>query len=356
MLAISATSVINKEGEIDSRSLFDSMADFMRRTQKRIPRTLFHEGTQFRTGDIIWMARDENVLVSLTEFDDSEIAQREIKSRESDPDFWGDSIEYDPVGNPEFWNVDDGITIPVYNAAIPLAISTVRSDRACSLYANRFSLKRQEVNRMTLRDSDHEALVKLFDGDAEQADEWLKNNVSPVNREITESGQITRDVEGDDNPVPEDTDEELEEETVEETDEVSEEAATSAEEPVAAEALVLEFTDEMAQQVSETVVKSGVFTEFRDGITALVTEIKDSVSQLSTTVADLQAASVARAKDIQELKKSDAEKKRVWLEDAPRNQQRVSVTYRPSQSASTAEINKRSMEEMAQETLANIKQ
>ena len=73
MLAVSATSVINRNGEIDSKNLFDSMSDYMKRTGKRIPRTFFHAGPEFRTGDIIWMARDDNVLLTLTEFDDSEL-------------------------------------------------------------------------------------------------------------------------------------------------------------------------------------------------------------------------------------------------------------------------------------------
>ena len=67
MLAVSATSVLNRNGEIDSKNLFDSMSNYMKRTGKKIPRTFTHHGSEFKTGDIIWMGRDENVLLTVTE-------------------------------------------------------------------------------------------------------------------------------------------------------------------------------------------------------------------------------------------------------------------------------------------------
>jgi len=356
MLSLSATSVINKEGQIDSRALFDSMADYMRRTKKRIPRTFYHKGIQFKSGDIIWMARDENALLTLTEFDDSELSRREVNSREKYPDYWGDSIEYDPVGDPELWDVGDGITLPVYRAGIPVAVSTVRAKYACSYYSNRFTIKQEEVKRMTLKDHEREDLIKMFDGDEAEVDNWLKANVDSVNRQIAESGQITRDTEVPDEETPAETpvvegSEELTPEGGEAV--VIEEPTGEPEDEASEEPLVLEFNDEMAQQVATTVMESSIFTDFRDSVLSAVDEIKNSVKTLGSTVQELQAASVARTKDIDALKKADNDKQREWTNDLPRKTQRT-VSFRPSQNAPTEEPSKRSLEDIASETLSRI--
>ena len=356
MLSVSATSVLNKAGEIDSRDLFDSMSDLMSKTGNPVSRTFFHLGEEFKTGNIVFMGRDENVLVTLTEFDDSEIARQEIKSREDDPDYWGDSIEFDPVGEAELWDVGDGITIPVYRAGIPIAVSTVPAEHACSPYADRFSVKRQEVKRMSLTKIQREALIKMYKGDEAAVDAWLKEHVIPINRQIEDTNQVTRSKKRDDETPTEEPGDNPEETTEEE---VSEEESTEevvTEETDAEDEVVLEFTDEMALQVAETVVKSNTFTEFQSTITSVVDEIKSTVASLSTTVADLQAASVARAKEIDVLKKKDSVKKEEWLQDIPRSTRRT-VSFRPSQNAPTepeVEGKKRSMAEIAAETLANL--
>jgi hypothetical protein len=357
MLSLSATSVINKEGSIDSRALFDSMIDYMRRTKKRIPRTFYHRGVQFRSGDVIWMARDDNALLTLTEFDmDSELGRREVSARKADPSYWGDSIEFDPVGGAELWDVGDGITIPVYRAGIPVAVATVRSEYACSHYSNRYSLKQEEVKRMTLKDHEREDLIKLFGGNENEVDGWLKDNVDVVNRQIEESGQITRETEvpGEtpaETPVVEGSEEATPEggEEVVATEEPTEEQEGGASE----EPLVLEFNDEMAQQTAAIVMESSIFTDFRDSVLSAVDEIKNSMATLGTTVQELQAASVARTKEINALKKADSEKQREWTNDLPRKAQRT-VSFRPSQNAPVEDPSKRSMEDIASETLSKI--
>ena len=364
MLAVSASSVINKNGEIDSRSLFDAMSDYMKRTGKKIPRTFFHAGPEFRTGDIVWMARDDNVLLTLTEFDDSELAQREITAREKDPDYWGDSIEFNPVGDPEMVDVGDGITIPVYRAGVPVAVSTLAAERACSLYANKFSINRQEVKRMTLKDEDRIDLIKAFNGDEAEADDWLKDNVSPINRKIAEAGQVTRDATEESSEEEEEASEE-EESTEELTDEVSEESEedTSEEEESEEtedenpEEVIVEFDDSMAEGVAEAVIGSSAFGDFQKGLTDSVIGIQEAVEGLTGTVAELQASSVARAKDIANLKKSDKEKQEEWLADLPRNtDQNRKVHFRPSQNGeeNVPGAEERSMEDTANATIATL--
>jgi len=345
-------------GEIDSRDLFDSMADFMQRTGKSIPRTFFHLGEEYRSGDVVWMGRDENVLVTVTEFDDSELAEREIAARERNPDYWGDSIEFQPVGDPEMLEVEDGITIPVYRAGIPIAVSTVPAKYACSLYADKFVIKKQEV-RMALTEVEQEELVELFDGDEDEVKNWLKDNVSPINRSIAEKKQITRA-----NAEEKETSEEeetTEEETTEgeTTEEETTEGKTSeeeSEEEETSENLVLEFTDEMAEEVADSVVKSSGFSEFQETVQKSLKEFGETIATLTGTVTELQATSVTRAKEVRELQKKDSEKQKQWMEDLPRNTNRTVTLHRPSENAETEAAEKSSMQETADETLAGLKQ
>lgn len=361
MLAISATSVINKNGAIDSRDLFDSMADYMERTDKKVPRTFFHKGIEFRSGDITHMVRDENVLITVTEFDDSEFARREIEAREKDPEYWGDSIEFNPVGDPEMYDVGDGITIPVYRSGIPIAVSTLPAELACSHYADKFSIKRQEVNRMTLTDVERNALIKQFDGDEEAADKWLEDNVSPVNRAIAEEDLVTRaedvveEEPTEDEPVEDEPtdDEPAEEPEVEPEEEPSEEPEEEPEEEPVAE-VVLEFDDEMAAQVSDTVLASDGFVEFRDSVLEAVESFKTSLAEIGTTVAELQAVSVSRTKQLAELQKNEDEKRAEWKEDLPRNTNKKRVSFRPRNDGSDEPPEEQSMQAVAAETIAGI--
>ncbi|KKM88173.1 hypothetical protein LCGC14_1261440 [marine sediment metagenome] len=358
MMSVSATTVLNKRGMIDSRDLFDSMADFMQRTGKSIPRTFFHLGEEYRSGDVVWMGRDENVLVTVTEFDDSELAEREIAARERNPDYWGDSIEFQPVGDPEMLEVEDGITIPVYRAGIPIAVSIVPAKYACSLYADKFVIKKQEV-RMALTEVEQEELVELFDGDEDEVKNWLKDNVSPINRSIAEKKQITRA-----NAEEKETSEEeetTEEETTEgeTTEEETTEGKTSeeeSEEEETSENLVLEFTDEMAEEVADSVVKSSGFSEFQETVQKSLKEFGETIATLTGTVTELQATSVTRAKEVRELQKKDSEKQKQWMEDLPRNTNRTVTLHRPSENAETEAAEKSSMQETADETLAGLKQ
>lgn len=368
MLAVSATSVINNNGEIDSRNLFDSMSDYMKRTGKRIPRTFFHAGPEFRTGDITWMARDDNVLLTITEFDDSELANKEIAAREKDPDYWGDSIEFDPVGDPEMLDVGDGITVPVYRAGIPMAVSTLAAERACSLYANKFIINRQEVKRMALKDADRIDLIKAFDGDEEETDQWLEENVSSINREIADTHQVNREeategAEDSETETPEaevetELEGEVETEVETEEEEVTEESEVEAEPEAeeSADEVIVEFDDEMALQVANTVLESDSFVQFRDSVTEIVDGIKTSLAELTGTVTELQAASVARTKDIQELKKDEAKKKKEWVEDLPRNTNQQRVLVRPRNNASEDDPGDPSMQDIAAETVAMLEE
>src|SRR4030042_5420098 len=84
-ISISATAVLNRSGEIDSRQLFDNMIQRAEATGNYPIRDFFHAGQKFRTGLCDFLGRDENVLITSGLYDQSELAMREVKARLEEP-------------------------------------------------------------------------------------------------------------------------------------------------------------------------------------------------------------------------------------------------------------------------------
>lgn len=353
----SCTSIINKEGEIDSRMLFDSFVDHIRRTGEYPYRTFWHKGEQFKTGVCDFVARDGNILVTSGVYDKTELAEMEIQAREADPDYWGDSIQYDPTSEPEMLDVGDGITIPVYTSGIFREVSTLPDNYASAFYTNNSTLK--EVKR-AMEAKQFEAFVKLFNGDEDKAKTWLEDNVDPVNREIEEENVISRDaddVEAEIEPVvaeEEVTEEPEEDEDLEveaEVEEVDEEDLEDDEDADEEEFLL----DEAAVEAIAGVTARHIMGDFEKKFT----EIKDTISDVQTSVAELQAANIRSTKTLEErvanLEQSAEETLEGMLNDLPRNTVSRRVSYRPSQQEASDDEGDESLEDVANATLANIK-
>ena len=185
-LSISATATINRCGEIDSRALFDSFVKHAEETGKYPVRRFFHlDDDRWVTGQADFLARAGNCYITSGFFNDTPLAQDEIKAREKDPDGWGDSIGYIPLDKATFIKVR-GMDIPVYQDGINVEISTLPQREAASLFV-KTEVKRQ-MNEKKLR-----ALADLsFAGDIEKARKWLEENPEEVNRQIEQNGLITR--------------------------------------------------------------------------------------------------------------------------------------------------------------------
>jgi len=184
--SISATSVLNRVGEIDSQALFDSFIAHSTATGLYPYRTFYHKGDQFKTGQTDFLARDGNCYITSGLYDDSDIARAEQLAIELDPTYWGESIGYLPTSAPQLLDIG-GIKIPIYRSGINVEISTLREKEA----ANLFTVIRQEVSRM-MTPNERKAFLKLFNGDESKMDEWLSENVDATNRAIEEGGLITR--------------------------------------------------------------------------------------------------------------------------------------------------------------------
>ena len=184
--SISATSVLNRVGEIDSQALFDSFVAYATSTGQYPYRTFYHKGEQFRTGQADFLARDGNCYITSGLYDNSDIARLEQAAIERDSTYWGESIGYIPTSSPQLIEVG-GIKIPVYRSGINIEISTLPEKEA----ANLFTVIRQEVNRM-MTANERQAFLKLFNGNEDEMNKWLSENVDATNRAISEGGLITR--------------------------------------------------------------------------------------------------------------------------------------------------------------------
>jgi len=178
--SVSSTAVLNRVGEIDSRDLFDSFIAHAEKTGEYPVRDFYHLGDVFRTGQFDFLARDKNVLITSGEYDESELARREIAARTKNPDFWGDSISFLATEEAELVEVG-GFKIPVYRAGVLHYVSTVAEKDAAAWFTR--GTVQQEVDRM-LDKKKLGALVELFDGDEDAAHEWLTENAEDLNRSI----------------------------------------------------------------------------------------------------------------------------------------------------------------------------
>ena len=293
-VSVSATSVLNRVGEIDSTKLFDSFVMHATETGEYPYRTFYHQGEAMRTGQADFLAREGVCLITSGLYDDSELAQTEIEALQRKADKWGESIGYLPTVPPQMVTVAGDVTVPVYSAGILREISFLPQDRAASWFT---AVGVMEVKRM--RKEVFDALVELCGGDEAKARK-LAESADGLNREVAEGGLIARASEPAQEPTPAPEPEPQPE--VEREIELDE----------AAMALIAQQFDTRLAEVLAP------FTEKLDGLAKLLDELRGTEQQ-AREVVDTR---------IKALEATDTEKQRVWSSDLPRKE-RLTVTYRP---------------------------
>jgi hypothetical protein len=292
--SVSASSVLNRVGEIDSRDLFDSFVDHAEETDEYPIRQFYHAGESFRTGQADFLVRDGNLYITSGLYDETEIAEREVKARQKEPEYWGDSIGYLPTDKAELLEVSENVTIPVYTRGINKEISTLPEKEAANLFTANTEML--EVRRaMALVGKQKDAFVKLFDDNEDEANEWLDEHAEARNRAIEQDGLITR---SDNSEVETEAETESETETEDQETEV-----------------VYELSDEDAAQVLE---KS-------ETIQQLVTAVEALASQFETIEMASQQRQKQLTDQLQEMigrleavEADDEAKQREWLQNQPR--------------------------------------
>ncbi len=332
--SISGSAVLNRSGEIDSRALFDSFIKHAEETGEYPIREFFHAGEKFRTGQCDYLARDDFLLITSGVYDETEIGLAEVKARQENPEYWGDSIGFLPTQEPAKIRVAEGVNILAYDEGILSEISTLPEALAAAWYTATPTIK--EVDRM-LTQKQKDELGKLM-GSPEAADKWLEENSATRNREIVESGKVTRQTVGQPpaSPDPEGTQPEPEAETAQPETFVIDDAAFET----------------LVSRVSE-----GLDGRIRAAVDEAVRGIPESVqtyfTQLQTAV---QGLADGVEKRLQALEKPEDEKRQVWLQDAPKITLRKTVTPRHPNPDTEPEPDPESMADKAKDILASIPQ
>ncbi len=312
--SVSATSAINKDGEIDSRELFDTMIAVARMTSQYPKRDFMHlgdYGEQFHVGQADFMARDGNVLITSGLYYDNELARLEIQARQRSPDFWGDSIHYIPLDHAEIEEIGES-AVPVWRTGKIKFISTVPRSIAASQFVTG---EVKEAKRM-LNDMEFSAFVSLM-GDEGAAKDWLERNADGINRLIDDEEIVTRSVDEVEAEAKVEQEQEVEEvESETETEIVAEEGDVDVEiDDVVVDAIV--------QRLTESDAIAALFHRFDEQFEA----INHAIASLGVLTAKERSKLSGRRET---LERDDDEKFVEMLEDMPRKQ-RVVVGYRPSQ-------------------------
>jgi hypothetical protein len=323
--SVSASSVLNRVGEIDSRELFDSFEAHALETGEYPIRQFYHLGEAFRTGQADFLARDGNLYITSGLYDETDIAKMEVKARQKEPDFWGDSIGYLPQER-ELAEIAEGVTIPVYKRGINTEISTLPENQAANLFtANTEVLG---VRRMTLDKRQMEAFVKLFDGDEDEAEQWLNEHAEARNRAIEQDGLITRSDDGENELV----ESELGPQDLEVVSELTDEDIARA----------LEQSEPIQQLVTTLGALADKLGENEQASQQRQKQLTDSLQELATRIEALEA--------------DDEAKQREWLANRPRRFNGTSTKHiirpRVARAAEGDEEQEESYADKAAETIA----
>ncbi len=357
-ISISCSAVLNRSGAIDSRELMDSFIRHIEEGEAYPHREFYHMGEQYRTGQCDFVARDGYLLITSGIYDDSKLAEYEIAARQADPDYWGDSIEFQPTSEPEMLEVMDGVEIAIYNDGVLRSISTLPENEAAALFT---SETLEEVNRMTLTDKAKEAWYKLFGDDEVAADKWLEDNTDPTNRQIDKDKLVVRkkkDDADDDTQNRDDADLDPEaDKTDVEPDVEPDEADTDPADADTSDAdkdddtqTEFEIPEELLPVLAESILADERFKSLFQ-IPALLVPLVEQITGVAEKVDSIEER-------LLDVERSDKAKQESWSQDVPvKARQIVKINYRAkvdADDADDAEDEELSSDEKAKEVLKKI--
>lgn len=314
-MAVAATSVLNRVGQIDSVKLFDS---FIEKAEKRnqYPRLdFYHYGEtdpkvwEFGTAD--YLAREGVCYIASGTFDEGHpLAEATIRACESD-DKWGCSIEFYAYSEAETILIEPEVKVPVYTEGENTRISVVLEEDAAGLFT-RIGVKEGITRAMDSKI--REALEKLFGDDSNGLKNFMdqfEGEVDGTNKRVKNDKLIHR-------TVAEDILETVEEEKEDEQDGID------------APAIVLDeaAAAEIARQTMATPEMLALIKSVSD-LTTLVTQSVVEREKDQKKIVQLEKSNETLGKAIERLAKNDNEKKSEYLQDLPSNKRQV-VTFRPS--------------------------
>lgn len=318
-VVFAASSVLNRDGEIDSRDLFDSFENTFDIEERPVVTIRHIHSPEFYFGEVLGAYRLENMLICHGVLEPEHPLTKYAVERFGDPE-WGISIGFyaEDYQNDK---TEEGIAIPVYKKGRLIEISVLREKEAASHLTgtkiikdgvDRMGKTKEQVQKILLDFTNDEAFVQQFLEEAEIRE-----------RKIQEDGLITR------NSGPEEEVEETEEVAVDPEVEAEEADVedTEAEEPVVVE---IDITDEaLAQAISQSLDEK--LTDVREQLKSFA----GAVDTLTGVLQTLQEGQDTLKAEIEErfskIEKEDVEKVQEIVEDLPLNRRKINtVVYRPS--------------------------
>lgn len=316
---IASVAVLNRVGEIDSTKLYDSFIEHINRTGDYPIVTVLHLGNASRIGQANYVTRDGYTYILGYLFDDTDFGRAAAKGIATNPEKWGNSIEFLPKGR-EMLEVAPDIRVPVYTQGVNTAVTVLPEQDAASLFTSHTITRGKSMNEKA-----KQVILELMDGDEELADRFAQV-VDNTNDSIRSRQLIARN-----NAAV--TDAENHTESDETNLEEEEDNTTDTGAFVTESELVLD--DDLVGVVVDGVVNSDAF---KNEIGSRLSHIENMLSDLTNENRSLKDAWQKAQNDMEVLRNrlhdlgSDAEqKKQEWVDDLPTRKTRRRVTYRASE-------------------------
>jgi hypothetical protein len=302
MISVSAADVLNRVGEIDSREMFDRFIEMNRAAGHNPKRDFMHLGKlsdAFITGEIDFMTRIGHLLITSTLYNDSELAKAEIKARQKDPDYWGDSIAYSVLDFPDVEDIDEKL-VAIFRQGHLNFVSTVPEVVAASEFTGGSIT---EVRRMNWKELDEVAKNAFVSVLGDGAEEWYDSKIKTKNDEIDEEELVSR--------------------SIQESAEAEAEPETEAE-PVE-EIVDVELDDEM---VIDLVGRVAEHESFAAQFSQISEQIEAIGAQMAELVQSAQAESDEVQRRLESLERDEEELVAEIAADMPRKTT-LRVSHRP---------------------------
>jgi len=314
-IGIAATTALNNNGNFNSKQLYDSFIDYINETGE-YPILNFYHQANTRLGITDFAARDDNLYILSGTFDDNKFGKAAAIGLQSDPGYWGQSIEFWYLDNEWYTKQVDGamIQIPIYTQGINDATSIVPAHEAACLGTGIISQNKYGGGYSNMDEKIKGNLDKLMG--EELADEF-EQVADGVNQRVNESTVHQTTVE----EIVEET------ETVEDEEEVLEVVEGVEEETI------VELDETFIDDMLTDLVEHDGFQQFVDerlngvigGLNKQVQNLQQLVTTLQNQVTQLRTAQQATDQALQE---TEVEQRERWQNDLPAGNRTV-VSYRP---------------------------
>lgn len=337
-LAIAASAVLNRVGQIDSTELFD---DFEVELEKRdTPYLTLQHLPEFASfGAVEGVFRLNSLLAIYGVIDEGTILGRSAEKRFASGE-WGISIGFKPTERPAMETIG-GVEIPIYKRGYLVEASVLKEDRAASYFTMISSVDREIRKMGVTKEAAKETMLEFAGDEAEDEIDAFLEEMDIRQRKIEDEGLITRDAEEEsEEEAEEENEEENTEETTEETTEevASEENSTESPDD---EVDVYEVSDDLVEQLVEMVMDRirpaiddvvALVNRTNDELRQEINGVKDTVTRINEFVSESKEQFGVVGQRLNAVEQEEGKKVRDALEDIPATKKRqVVVTHRPTE-------------------------